>query len=87
MSTIIKNWEGAKEYYRNAPEWVWDLTIVINSVEAGLALTQCDTGYKSDGIYLTKDPQSTAVGLLCRTVTRPGTDETYRFEYHGCVIC
>ena len=61
--TYTENLQEAKEYYATVPEWVWNLPIVMSSVRAGLHLTNCGPGYKRDGIYLVKDPESTEVGL------------------------
>jgi len=84
--TYTENLQEAKEYYATVPEWVWNLPIVMSSVRAGLHLTNCGPGYKRDGIYLVKDPESTEVGLLCLTVTNPETDETFKFPYRGIPI-
>ena len=84
--TYTENLQEAKEYYATVPEWVWNLPIVMSRVRAGLHLTNCGPGYKRDGIYLVKDPESTEVGLLCLTVTNPETDETFKFPYRGIPI-
>lgn len=84
--TYTENLQEAKEYYATVPEWVWNLPIVMSSVRAGLHLTNCGPGYKRDGIYLVKDPESTEVGLLCLTVTNPETGETFKFPYRGIPI-
>jgi len=86
--TYTENLQQAKEYYETAPEWVWNLPIVMNSLRAGLHVTNCGPGYKEDPSTgrLVQDPESTAIGLLCLTVTNTDTGETFKFPYRGIPI-